>query len=73
SAQKAVGFGPIDFIPDSWLPDGRIVADHSCLIPQMGGGPCDSSLDGTYIFTADGASRTLFFKLAPGVRVVGYI
>ena len=37
----------------------------------FGGTACQSSLDGTYIFSADGASRSLFFKLAPGVVVAG--
>ena len=73
TASSAQPFGPLDFVPDAWLPDGRLVADHLCISSDFGGGPCDASLDGTYIFAADGASHTLFFKLKNGSRVVGYV
>lgn len=64
SSTSAGVFGPIDFYPDAWLPDGRLVADHQCWTFQGDGGPCDASLDGTYIFSADGQSHTLFYKLS---------
>ncbi|HET7420072.1 MAG TPA: hypothetical protein VFL27_06795 [Candidatus Dormibacteraeota bacterium] len=63
-------FGPVDFLPDAWLPDGRLVADHYCWTFQQNGGPCDQSLDGTYFLSADGHSLTLFYKLAQGSSVV---
>ncbi len=66
-------FGVIDYLPDAWLPDGRVVATHQCVIAEWGGGPCNAGLDGTYLFSPTGASHTLFFKLAPGARVVGVI
>jgi len=43
-----------------------------CAYVDWGGGPCNASLDGTYFFSADGSSRTLFFKLTHGA-VVGYL
>ena len=70
---SAQPFGPLDFVPVAWLPDGRLVADHACVMSGFGGGPCDASLDGTYIFAADGTSHALFFKLKNGSRVVGYV
>lgn len=73
SSSTAGVFGPIDFYPDTWLPDGRLVADHLCWTFQGNGGPCDQSLDGTYFLSADGQSRTLFYKLAQGASVVGYL
>src|SRR5882672_1647812 len=72
TSSTANAFGPLDYLPDAWLPDGRVVADHRCAISEWGGGPCDASLDGTYIFSSDGASHTLFYKLASGV-VVAYV
>jgi hypothetical protein len=66
-------FGLVDYLPDAWLPDGRVIATHQCVISEWGGGPCSGSLDGTYFFSADGSSRTLFFKLASGTRIVGVI
>jgi len=68
----ASAFGPLDYLPDAWLPDGRVVADHKCAYSVWGGGPCDASLDGTYIFSPDGSSHTLFYKLASGA-VVAYV
>jgi hypothetical protein len=68
-----VVFGPIDYVPDTWLPDGRVVADHQCWPSETDGGPCNASLDGTYIFSADGSSHSLFFKLANGASVVDYV
>jgi hypothetical protein len=65
-------FGPIDFIPDTWLPDGRVVASHMCWPAELGGGSCNASLDGTYVLSADGKSRTLFYKLVNSA-VVGYV
>jgi hypothetical protein len=66
-------FGAIDYLPDAWLADGRVIASHQCVISEWGGGSCSSSLDGTYVFSADGSSRTLFFKLTNSARVVGVI
>ena len=73
AAPSAAAFGPLDYLPDSWLPDGRIVATHQCVISDWGGGPCSGGLDGTYFFSADGKSHSLFFKLAGNARVVGSI
>ena len=72
TSTSARAFGPLDYLPDTWLPDGRVVATHTCAYSGFGGGPCSTSLDGTYFFSADGSSRTLFFKLTHGT-VVGYI
>jgi hypothetical protein len=38
----------------------------------MGGGTCSTSLDATYIFSADGTARTLFYRLKTGM-VVNYV
>ncbi len=73
TASSAQPFGPLDYLPDAWLPDGRLIATHICAFADWGGGPCNASLDGTYIFSADGASHSLFFKLKPGSVVVGSI
>jgi len=73
SGSSAATFGPADFYPDASLPDGRVVADHLCWSFQGNGGPCTASLDGTYLISADGKSKTLFFKLPTGVVVVGYL
>lgn len=73
SASGGIVFGAIDFVPDTWLPDGRLVADHICWTFQSDGGPCDESLDGTYIVSADGQTRTLFDKLALGSGVVASV
>ena len=73
TASSAQAFGPLDYLPDAWLPDGRVIATHTCAYADWGGGPCNASLDGTYIFSADGASHSLFFKLKQGSVVVGYI
>lgn len=72
TSSAAGAFGPIDYLPDAWLPDGRVVGTHVCAYVDWGGGPCNASLDGTYFFSADGSSRTLFFKLTHGA-VVGYL
>ncbi len=72
TSSTANAFGPLDYLPDAWLPDGRVVADHRCAYSGWGGGPCDASLDGTYIFSSDGTSHTLFYKLASGA-VVAYV
>ncbi len=72
TGSTASAFGPLDYLPDAWLPDGRVVADHMCTLTDWGGGPCDASQNGTYFFSADGSTRTLFFKLTSGA-VVGYI
>ena len=72
NGSAAAAFGPLDYVPDTWLPDGRLVADHWCVISEWGGGPCNTGLDGTYIFSADGKSHTLFYKLKSGL-VVGYV
>lgn len=71
---SAVGvFGPIDFYPDTWLPDGRLVADHLCWTLTGNSAPCDQSLDGAYFLSPDGQTRSLFYKLAPSSSVVGYL
>ena len=68
TATKATTFGAIDFYPEAYLPDGRVVASHQCWSDS-----CSQSLDGTYVFSADGKSRSLFYKLALGVGVVAYL
>lgn len=73
TASTATSFGPIDYVPDIWLPDGRVIADHICVNSAFGGGPCNEGLDATYVFSSDGASHTLFFKLASGSQIVAYI
>ena len=73
TSSSAHAFGPLDYLPVAWLPDGGVVAEHQCAYSGWGGGPCDANLDGTYIFSADGATHSLFFKLAVGVVVVGYV
>ena len=73
SSSSASVFGPIDFYPDTWLSDGRLVADHVCWTFQQNGGPCDPSLDGTYFLSGDGKTRSLFYKLAQGSVVVAAI
>jgi hypothetical protein len=73
SSSNAGVFAPIDFVPDTWLPDGRLVADHLCWTFQQNGGPCDQSLDGTYFLSADGKTRTLFYKLPLGSYVAASI
>jgi hypothetical protein len=72
SSSSARAFGPLDYLPNAWLPDGRVVAEHTCAYSGWGGGPCDAKLDGTYFFSADGATHSLFYKLGTGV-VVGYV
>jgi hypothetical protein len=72
SATSTAAFGPLDYVPDTWLPDGRLVAHHECVYADWGAGPCNANLDGTYLFSADGSSRTLFYKLASS-WVVGSI
>jgi hypothetical protein len=72
TSPSARAFGPLDYVPDAWLPDGRVVADHRCVYSGFGGGPCDTNLDGTYFFSADGSSHSLFYKLTHGA-VVGYL
>ena len=73
TSSSAQAFGPLDFVPKVFLPDGRVVAEHRCAYSGWGGGPCDASLDGTYFFSADGTTHTLFFKLLGGAVVVGYV
>lgn len=74
TAASASAFGPLDFVPETWLPDGRVVAYHQCLNGAVGwgGGPCDTKLDGTYFFSSDGTSHTLFYKTVRG-NVVGWV
>ena len=72
TASPAQAFGPLDYLPDAWLPDGRLVADHICVYSEWSPGPCDSTKDGTYIVSSDGASVSPFYKLAHGA-VVGYV
>lgn len=73
SGDAATAFGPLDYIPDAWLPDGRVVADHMCVRAEWGGGPCDTTLNGTYIFSADGSTHSLFYKLAETSSVVAAV
>lgn len=73
TSSSARAFGPLDYLPRAWLPDGRVVAEHTCSYAGWGGGPCNAKLDGTYLFSADGAIHSLFFKLAAGASVVGDI
>jgi hypothetical protein len=73
SSSSAQAFGPLDYLPSAWLPDGRVVAVHMCTLAEWGGGPCNAGLDGTYFFSADGTSHTLFYKLVGGAIVVGSI
>jgi hypothetical protein len=61
----AADFGPADYVPRAWLPDGRLIAAHQCIDPGFQGAACDASKDGTYIFSADGTSSTLFFRWPP--------
>jgi hypothetical protein len=62
-------FGAVDYVPDTWLRDGRLVADHQCWPADSGGGTCNAALDGTYIFSADGSTHSLFYKLKSGMVV----
>jgi len=73
TSSSAQAFGPLDYLPDAWLPDGRVVADHRCALVDWGGGPCNAGLDGTYFVSADGTSQSLFFKLVGSAFVVGYV
>jgi hypothetical protein len=73
TSSSAHAFGPLDYLPEAWLPDGRLVAEHQCAYSGWGGGPCDAKLDGTYIFSANGTTHSFFFKLAVGAVVVGYV
>jgi hypothetical protein len=73
TSSSAQAFGPLDYLPDAWLPDGRVVADHRCTYADQVGSSCDATLDGTYIFSANGSMHTLFYKLAAGDHVVGYV
>jgi hypothetical protein len=73
TSPNVAAFGVIDYLPDAWLADGRVIATHQCVISEWGGGPCNGGLDGTYVFSSTGASHTLFFKLTNGARVVGVI
>jgi len=73
TSSSAQAFGPLDFVPRAFLPDGRVIAEHRCALVDWGGGPCDASLDGTYFFSRDGTTHTLFFKLVGGAFVVGYV
>jgi hypothetical protein len=73
TSSSAHAFGPLDYVPDAWLPDGRVIADHRCAYVDWGGGPCNASLDGTYFLSTDGASQSLFFKLVGTAFVVGYV
>lgn len=41
TASTATSIGPMDYVPDTWLPDGRVIADHMCVYSGFGGGPCN--------------------------------
>jgi hypothetical protein len=73
TASSATTLGPLDYVPDTWLPDGRFIGDHMCVYSGFGGGPCNQGLDATYVFSGDGTSHTLFYKLTSTSQVVGYI
>ena len=73
ASSQTDAFGPLDYLPDTWLPDGRLVAHHECVWSGFGGGACDASLDGTYFFSADGTSHSLFYRLKRGSVVVAYV
>ncbi len=73
SGTTVTPYGLADFYPGGWLPDGRVVAKHLCYTFQQNSGPCDKSLDGTYFVSADGASRTLFYKLLENSDVVAAV
>jgi hypothetical protein len=66
-------FATLDYLPDTWLPSGRVVADHWCAQGFGNTGACDASLNGTYVLSADGASHSLLFKLAGTAAVVGSV
>ena len=72
TSSSGKAFGPLDYLPDTWLLDGRVVANHVCAGGGFGGGPCNAGLDGAYFFSPDGTSHTPFFKLTRGT-VVGYV
>ena len=62
-------FGPPGYVPDAWLPDGRLVARQMCLVADTSPTTCDASSVGkTDIFSADGRSSIFFFKLGQGAR-----
>jgi hypothetical protein len=63
-------FGPPGYVPEAWLPDGRLVAREMCLVASDSPTACDASNDGkTYVFAADGSRSTFFFRLGQGVRI----
>jgi hypothetical protein len=66
-------FASLDYLPDTWLPDGRVVADHWCAQGFGNTGACDASLNGTYVLSADGASHSLLIKLVSTAAVVGSV
>jgi hypothetical protein len=72
TAASAKAFGPLDYVPNAWLPDGRVIATHQCAYSGWGGGPCNAALDGTYFFSANGTSHKLFYNLKLAT-VVGYV
>ena len=37
TSSSAAAFGPPDYLPDTWLADGRIVATHQCIASEWGG------------------------------------
>ena len=49
TSSSAMPFGPLDYLSDTWLPDGRLVADHWCAAAFGNAGACNNSLDGTYV------------------------
>jgi len=75
TSSTASSFGPLDYLPDTWLPDGRVVADHWCANGFGSTGACDQGLNGTYIFSADGNSHTRLSKVSEAFipRVVGSV
>lgn len=73
SSSTASAFGPLDYLPDAWLADGRVVADHRCAAGFGDTDACDANLAGTYVFSADGSTHSLLFKGAPYATVVGSI
>ena len=73
SSSTASAFGPLDYLPDAWLADGRVVADHRCATGFGDTDACDANLAGTYVFSADGSTHSLLFKGAPYAAVLGSI
>lgn len=76
AATSLTAFGPAGYFPEAWLPDGRLIAEQSCLFAYGPSPlPCESSpANGTRVlFSADGSSSTPFYKLSVSSRVGGVL